>query len=54
MRFMHLRRTGQSIDELIAEFDLLRRKAESKAGMGPGFPEQVISMLRMNSAGLPR
>ena len=54
MRFMQLRCAEQPIDEFIAEFDSLSRKAESKTKMGAGLPEQFISKLRMNVAGLSR
>ena len=54
MRLMRFRRTDQPIDEYIAEFDLLRRKAESKMEMGAGFPEPFVSILRAYNAALPR
>ena len=54
MRFTRSRRTDQSVDEYIAEFDLLRRKAESKMEMGAGFPEPFVSILRAYNAALPR
>ena len=54
MRFMRFRRTDQSIDEYIAKFDLLSRKAESKMEMGAGSPEQFVSILRMGDAALSR
>ena len=44
----------QSIDEYVVEYDLLRRRAESKMEMGAGFPEQFVSILRGSNAGLPR
>ena len=53
MRFTQYRRAEQPADEFIVEFDLLRRKAESKMGMGTGFPEQFASIWRMRYAGLP-
>ena len=52
-RFMEYRLMYQSIDEFVAKFDLLRRKAGSKMEMGAGFPEQFVSILRTNNAGLP-
>ena len=54
MRVMQFRRAEQPVGEFIAEFDLLRRKAESKMEMGAGFPAQFISILRVNNAGLSR
>ena len=54
MRFTQRRRAKQSTDEFIAEFDLVQRKAESKMETGAGFPEQFISTLSMDNAGLPR
>ena len=51
---MQYRLTDQSIDEFTAEFDLLRRKAESKMKMGAGSPEQLAPILRMHYAGLSR
>ena len=53
-RFTNCRRSYQSIDECILEFDPLRRKAESEMETGAGFPEQFVATLRMNNAGLPR
>ena len=49
MRFTNYRRTDQSIDEYIVEFDLLRRKAESKMEVGAGFPGRFASILRMSN-----
>ena len=48
--FSQYRRTDQSSGESVAEFFLLRRKAESKTEMDNGFPEQVATKLRMHSA----
>ena len=39
IRFIKFRRAEQSIDESIVEFDMLRRRAESKMEMGAGFLE---------------
>ena len=50
MRFMRFRRADQSIRENIAEFDLLRGKAEPQMEMGAGFPDQFASKLRMADA----
>ena len=50
VRFMRLRRTDQPVDVYIAEFDLLRRKAEFEMDMGAGCPEQFISILRIDNA----
>ena len=54
MRFTHYRRADLPIDENIAEFDPLRRKAKSRMQTGAIFREQFISISRMNNAGLPR
>ena len=54
MRFAQCRRADQSIDEFIAEFDLLRRKQESKVGRGKRFPERFAPIFRTPNAGLPR
>ena len=54
MRFMRFRRTDQSVDENIAEYDLLRQKAEPEMEMGAGFPEQFASKLNMDNAALSR
>ena len=51
-RLFQYRRADQSIDEFIAEFDLLRGKAESMMEMAAGFPEQMASIPRMHNAGL--
>ena len=42
MRFMRFRRTDQSIDEYIVEFDPLRRQTESKMDMVDGIPEHFV------------
>ena len=44
MRFTHYGRADQSIGEYTVEYDLLRRKAESKMGMGAGLPERFVSV----------
>ena len=54
VRIMHYRGTDQSINEYLAGFDPLRRKAESKMGICAGLPQQFISILRMSYAALPR
>ena len=54
MRFTHYRRADLPIDENIAEFDPLRRKAKSRMQTGAIFLEQFISISRMNSAGPSR
>ena len=51
---MRPRRTDLSIAEYIAEYDLLRRAAESKMEMGAGSPEQFVSILRMDNAAFSR
>ena len=53
-RYVRFRGADQSIDEYIAEYDLLRRKAESEMEMGAGYPEQFVSVLRMDNAALSR
>ena len=54
VRFLQFRRTDQTADKYIAEYDLLRREAESEMEMGAGFPEPFASILRMQNAGHPR
>ena len=54
MRFAIYRRAEQSICEYIAEFDHLRRMADSKLGASADSPKQFVSTLRMRNAGLPR
>ena len=54
MLLSHARRADQRIDAFIVEFDLLGRNAESNMGMGAGFPGPSISILLVNTAGLPR
>ena len=51
---MNRRRSGQCADDHMAEYDLLRKKAESEMEMGARFPEQRAPILRMNHAGLFR
>ena len=53
-RFTNCRRSAQSVGEYIAEYDLLRRKAESKMEVGAGSPGQLSSILCVNNAGLSR
>ena len=52
--FANCLRSGQSVDEYFAEFDLLRRKAAPKLAMCAGYPERPISTLRMKNAALSR
>ena len=47
---LQYRRTAESIDEDIVEFDLLRHKAESKMEMGAGFPEALVPILCIRNA----
>ena len=54
MRYARCRRADQSIGEYVVEFDLLRRRAESKMEMGAGSPDQFVSILRMDNAALAR
>ena len=54
MRFVNARRSGQSIDEHTVEYGLPRTWVESKKEIGTGFPEQFVSILGMNNAGLYR
>ena len=51
---MQFRRTGPTGGEYTAEYDLLRRKAESKIEMGAGFQEHFVSILCMQKAWLSR
>ena len=53
-RFTRSRRTDQSTDEYFVESDLLRRRAESKRGVGAGSPEQLASVLCMGKGALSR
>ena len=53
-RFARPPRANQRIDECSAEYDLRRRKAESKMEMGAGPPERLASILHMGSAASSR
>ena len=46
--YFAIRRTNRTMDVSRAEFDLLRRKAESKMQMGGANPEAFASELRMS------
>ena len=54
MRFLRIRRADHSVGEFFAEFDLIRREAGPKVGMGAGYPDQIASILRMDNAALSR
>ena len=51
-KFMYFRRLAQTMDTYLVEFDMLRLKAESRMLMGAGFPEEFVSVLCMQNAGL--
>ena len=51
-RFVRCTRADQSIDASMVEYDLLWRKAESNMEMGAGFPDQFVSILRVNNDAL--
>ena len=53
VKFMLRRRSDQSINENIAELDLLRSKAGPKMETGAGFRGHSVSILRKNHAGWP-
>ena len=53
-RSMQFPRTDQTLDRYIAEYDLLRRKAESEVEMGSGTPGQFAPTLCIQSAGPSR
>ena len=54
VRFTQLRRTGQTIDGNIAEYDLIRRRAGSEVGRRAGFPEMPVAILLAQNAWLSR
>ena len=54
MRFMNRQRSDHSANEFSAGCGLLRRGAESNVGAGAGFPDQFVSILRMNITRLSR
>ena len=53
-RILQYRCAGQTMVEFIVEFDLPRRRAESKMAAGTWFPDEFASILRMLNAVLPR
>ena len=54
VRFTQYRQTDHTIGKYIAELDMLRPNADSEIGGAVGFPEHVISSLRLQNAGLSR
>ena len=44
-KFLHHKRTDQTMERFLLEFDLLRTKAERKIQMGFRFPDSFISAL---------
>ena len=42
------------MDTYLLEFDMLRQKAESRMQMGAGFPDEFVSALDMQNAGLSK
>ena len=51
-KFLHHKRTDQTMERFLLEFDLLRTKAERKIQTGFRFPDSFISVLCMGNAGL--
>ena len=54
VRFSQLKRTGQTTDGFLVEFDFLCRKAESRMQGAGASPEAIASALRMQTATLSR
>ena len=52
VKFMYFKRTDQTMDTYIMEFEMLRQKAESRMVMGAGSPDEFASVLRMQNAAL--
>ena len=50
VRFSQFKRTDRTMNEYLALFDLLHRKAESKMEMGGPFPGTFVSVLHMQSS----
>ena len=48
------KRTRQTMGRYPLEFDVLRRKAEARVGVGGAPPDRFASILRMQNAGLSR
>ena len=49
-KFLHHKRTDQTMERFLLEFDLLRTKAERKIQKGFQFPDSCISALCMGNA----
>ena len=49
-KFLHHKRTDQTMERFLLEFDLLRTKAERKIQIGFRFPDSFISVLCMGNA----
>ena len=50
VKFMYFKRLGQTMDTYLLDFDMLRRKAESRMLIGAGFPDEFVSVLCMQNA----
>ena len=53
-RLLQLKRIARTTDEHLAQFELLRLQAESRAQKGRSFPESSVSISRMQNAPPPR
>ena len=51
-KFEKFKRTDQSLDTYLLEFEVLRHKAEARMEMGSGFPEEHAAFLVMKAASL--
>ena len=51
-KFLHHKRTDQTMERFLLEFDLLRAKAERKIQVGFRFPDSFISVLCMGNGSL--
>ena len=54
VKFILFKRTDQPMDTYIIEFEMLRRKAEARMVMGPGFLVEFVSVLCMRNGALPK
>ena len=53
-KFMFCKRAAQDMDTYLMEFGVLRRKAEARALFGGGFPDEFVSVLRMQNTVLSK
>ena len=54
VQFLHFKGADQTAEVFLLEFDVLRRRAESRAATGGGFPGEFVPAQRMKNASLSK